>query len=69
MTKRVNFNIESNEVYMTYSIDEYDRYTIDHVLYRKCYNKLPKNYIENMYTRLYNYINYEMVVHKDSLFL
>jgi hypothetical protein len=67
MTKYVKFNLENNKIYKTYNSSEYDRSQIDHVLYRKSYNKVSDEEIKIIYITLDIYKLYEMVVNKKSL--
>lgn len=65
--KSVRFNLDNTRFYNTYSNDEYDRYSIDSILYLKCYNKIS----DFEWTYMLNSLNIfkicEMIVHKDSL--
>lgn len=65
MKKSVRFNNNVIE-YITYSYHEYDRSSIDHVLYRKSHNKLSDQDLNNIYTLLDIYKLYEMDFHKDA---
>lgn len=64
---RVFFNLDKNRIYTTYSPDEYDRSVIDHVLYRKSYQRISDNELYAIYVNLDLYKLYEMVVHKNSI--
>lgn len=66
MTKTVNFNLNKNTMFVTYSADEYDRSSIDHVLYRRVYGRISDEEINAIYVNLDLYKLYEMPVHKDS---
>jgi hypothetical protein len=60
------FDLSLNQCYFTYG-KEYDRFCIDHVIYRKSYNRLSDKDLLDINIEIYNYITYEMIVHKDSL--
>jgi len=64
---RVNFNLDINQTYITYSSQEYDRTSIDHVLYRKAYNRISLDEMNAIYVNLDLFKLYEMNVHKMSL--
>jgi hypothetical protein len=67
MKKSVVFNLEKNDIQETYSGDEYNRFQIDSVLYRRGYSNLVSDEEWNtMYITLDLYKLYEMKVHKDS---
>jgi hypothetical protein len=66
MSKNINFDLDKNIVYITYSCEEYDRTSIDHVLYRRSYRRLSDEEINSMYVNLDLYKLYEMPVHKSS---
>ena len=63
--KKVYFS-DNVTVYNTFSKDEYSRESIDHVLYRKSYNRISNQEMNDIYTMLDIYKLYEMSVHKDS---
>jgi len=65
--KKVSFNLLNNEIYKTYSSEEYDRGQIDHVIYRKSYNRISNDDLNIIFITLDIYKLYEMVVHKESL--
>lgn len=67
MSKKVTFNESKNETRDTYNKEEYDRGTIDHVLYRKAYNRITQKEFQDIYFDLEKFKLFEMVVHKDSL--
>lgn len=67
MSKSVDFNLNQNIVYITYSRDEYDRSSIDHVLYRRAYRRISDDEMQSIYVNLDLYKLYEMPVHKSSL--
>jgi hypothetical protein len=67
LKKTVSFNLDNNEIYDTYHRTEYDRSQIDHVLYRRAYNRVSNEEWNNIYITLDLYKLYEMPVHKDSL--
>lgn len=63
--KRVSFN-NIIETKITYSSDEYDRYPIDSILYRKAYGRVSNDEFNYCLLMLDLYKIYEMVVHSDS---
>jgi len=65
--KRVEFNLNNNKEYSTYSIDEYDRMSIDSAIYQKSYKKISENEWRLIFVKLDMYKKTEMIVHKDSL--
>ena len=65
--KSVKFNLNKNEIFTTYSDDEYDRLPIDSVMYMKCYNKISDYDWLNIFKNLNFYKMCEMIVHKSSL--
>lgn len=67
MKKTVNFNLDKNITFITYSSDEYDRTCIDHVLYRKAYRLVSDDDFRSIYVSLDLYKLYEMPIHIDSL--
>ena len=67
MKKAVNFNLDKNITFTTYSSNEYDRTCIDHVLYRKAYRLLSDDEFRSIYVSLDLYKLYEMPIHIDSL--
>lgn len=67
MIKTVRFNLKNNKIYNTYNCKEYDRSSIDHVLYRKAYNRVSDEEIKVIYIALDIYKLHEMVVSKDSI--
>jgi hypothetical protein len=66
MGKNVNFDLGNNIVYITYSRQEYDRSSIDHVLYRRAYRRISNEEMNAIYINLDLYKLYEMPVHKSS---
>lgn len=66
MSKSVNFDLSKNQIYTTYSEQEYDRTCIDHVLYRRAYQRISDEEINAIYVNLDLYKLYEMPVHKNS---
>lgn len=64
--KKVSFNLNF-KTHVTYSRDEYDRSSIDHVLYRRSYNKISDDEMNAIYVNLDLYKIYSMPVHIDSL--
>jgi hypothetical protein len=66
MSKTVNFDLNQNVIYITYSRQEYDRSSIDHVLYRRAYRRISDEEMNAIYVNLDLYKLYEMPVHKSS---
>lgn len=66
MAKNVYFELDKNTVYRTYSREEYDRTSIDHVLYRRAYRRISDEEMNTIYVNLDLYKLYEMPVHKSS---
>jgi hypothetical protein len=66
MSKNIHFDLNKNRVYITYSPEEYDRSSIDHVLYRLAYRHISDEDIKSIYVNLDLYKLYEMPVHKSS---
>jgi hypothetical protein len=66
MTKNVSFELDKNIIYLTYSREEYDRSSIDHVLYRRAYKRITDEEMNAIYVNLDLYKLYEMPVHKSS---
>ena len=64
---KVTFDLESNKIFTTYSIDEYNRLPIDSILYLKCYNKVTDDEWDKLLVELNNYKTREMVVHNSSI--
>lgn len=67
MTKRITFS-ETVLIYTTYSPDEYDRHTIDSILYKKCFKRISNEEWNNVLKNLNNFKIEDMIVHKSSLF-
>lgn len=65
--KRVIINEEYNKEYTTYTNKEYDRCTIDSILYQKCYQRVSSEEWINIFIILNNYKCTEMEIHKDSI--
>ena len=66
MGKNIQFDLNKNRVYITYSHEEYDRSSIDHVLYRRAYRRISDEEMNSIYVNLDLYKLYEMPVHKSS---
>lgn len=64
--KNVSFNL-NNQICITHSPKDYDRFQIDSVLYRKNYNRISNDEWRTIFINLDLYKLYEMRVHKDSL--
>lgn len=62
MLKKVRFNDTIN-IHLTYSSSEYDRMSIDSILYRRNYKKVTDEEWEKMMEELLFYKNFEMIVH------
>jgi hypothetical protein len=67
MGKRVQFDLGQNETFVTHTRSEYDRSQIDHVLYRKSYNRVSEHEMKMILISLDLYKLYEMPVSKESL--
>lgn len=67
LKKNVSFNFSNNITYYTYSSIDYDRSPIDHVLYRRSYNRISDEEMNAIYVNLDLYKLYSMPVHTDSL--
>lgn len=65
--KQVSFNFDKNEIHETYSSEEYSRFPIDSILYRKSYCLVSDEEWNNVYITLDIYKLYEMKTHKDSI--
>lgn len=66
-TKSVKFvKFNSNTEYTTYSSSEYDRHSVEHVVFLKAHNKISDQEMNQIYILLDIYKLYEMKVHKDS---
>lgn len=63
--KKVTF-ASTNKIFTTYSKDEYDRSTIDYLLYRRSSRKVSNQEWTQMYVLLDIFKLYQMSVHKDS---
>jgi hypothetical protein len=66
MKKKVVFS-DINEIYTTYSSDEYLRHQIDSILYKKNYNRVSNDEWNAIFLNLDLYKLYEMPVHIDSI--
>jgi len=67
MGKRVQFVLDNNETFTTYHRSEYDRSQIDHVVFRRAYNRVSDEEMMMIYIALDIYKLYEMTISKDSL--
>lgn len=67
MTKQVSFNLNNNQIFTTHNKEDYDRSQIDHVLYRKAYNRISDKEIDTILINLDLYKLYEMPINKESL--
>ena len=65
--KRVTWALDKNIVHETFSSLEYDRHSIDSILYQKAYNRISHSEWMKVFVDLNNYKKYEMVVHEKSL--
>jgi hypothetical protein len=64
--KRCTFN-ETIIIYETYAPDEYDRHSIDSILYQKVYNRVSDYEWQSLLNDLNIYKNNEMVIHISNL--
>ena len=64
--KTVHFDLDLNQLCVTYSSLEYDRSQIDHLVYRRAYNRVSDQEMSSVYIALDIYKLYEMIVNKDS---
>lgn len=64
--KKVVIDENKNQIFYTYSADEYDRFQIDHVLYKKAFNKITDSEFNTILVTTDMYKMYEMCVHPDS---
>ena len=65
--KIVNFNLDNNKIFYTYSNTEYSRLPIDSILLKKISNQMSEiEWIQHR-NSLLKYKYCEMIVHKDSL--
>lgn len=62
MLKKVRFN-DNLYIYATYSSSEYNRLSIDSILYRRSYKRVSDEEWKNMIEELLFFKNYEMIVH------
>lgn len=65
--KRVDFDLNKNEIFFVYSINEYDRYPIDSILYLKSYRKISDSEWKLALRKLNNYKLSDMNVHFESI--
>ncbi len=65
--KTVQWALERNIVYETYSPSDYDRHSIDSVMYLKAYNRLSNYEWVSIFKDLNLYKKYEMLVHYESV--
>lgn len=65
--KRVTFQLDKNQIHITYSSEEYDRHVIDSILYMRGYRKISDEEWSNIFVELNNYKTTQMKVHKDSI--
>lgn len=64
--KKVKFN-DNSVIYKTYSFNEYDRGSIDSILYQKCYQKISEKEWFDILKELSDYKRFEMIVHINNL--
>jgi hypothetical protein len=65
--KSVEFNLNNNKLFYTYSNTEYDRKPIDSILLKKMSNQISEMEWVQHKNSLLKYKYCEMIVHKDSL--
>lgn len=65
--KKVLFNLENNEIFDTYTRDEYSRDPIDSILYQRNWRRVSDQEWNNVYVTLDLYKLYDMPVHQDSI--
>ena len=65
--KNVEFNLNINKIFYTYSNTEYDRKPIDSILLKKMSNQISEREWVQHKNCLLEYKHCEMIVHKDSL--
>lgn len=65
--KIVNFNLDNNKIFYTYSNTEYNRLPIDSILLKKISNEMSETEWNQHRNSLLKYKYCEMIVHKDSL--
>lgn len=65
--KRVLFNLANNEIFDTYTKNEYSRHPIDSILYRRNWQRVTDKEWNNIYVTLDLYKLYNMPVHQDSI--
>lgn len=62
MKKKVTFN-DNIITYTTYSSSEYDRFSIDSILYQRCHKRISDQEWNIMLQELFLYKTFEMTVH------
>jgi hypothetical protein len=67
MNKNVKFNLEENEIYYTYTLNDYNRQPIDSLYNKLLTNRIPNDKLRNIFDKLNKYKLQEMIVHKKSL--
>ena len=65
--KKVLFNLDNNQIFDTYTPDEYNRFQIDSVMYRRNWRKVSDQEWHSIYVILDLYKLYDMPVHQDSI--
>ena len=60
----VCFN-STNDIFTTYSCDEYDRHSIDSTLYLRALQRISDVEWRDLYKELLHYKQYEMIVHNS----
>jgi len=65
--KSVKFNCETTQVYQTYSSQEYNRNSIDHIFFYKITNQISHHDWKCAMQELSFYKCNEMIIHFDSL--
>jgi hypothetical protein len=67
MNKNVKFNLEENEIYYTYTLNDYNRQPIDSLYNKILTNRIPNVKLRYIFDKLNKYKLQEMIVHKKSL--
>jgi hypothetical protein len=67
MIKNVKFDLDRNNIYITYSSEDYDRTTIDCILKMKLYGKVTIQDWDQIWIDMNRYKTTEMINHKNSI--
>ena len=65
--KHCTFNDGINIIYETYSSEEYDRHSIDSILYQKLYNRISDYEWLLLVSELNTYKKKEMIIHLSNM--